>query len=473
MDKMYTSMGRPGFKRTDRFWLAGDHVVDPRVNHLPKQRELIERCERIAEEMDLGENYQPANTTIMHTEYYRERVQPGMLVTGADSHTCSAGCLGALAIGMGITDIVIQLVTGETYLQVPEVVRINLVNKPPRGIGGKDVILGILGQLKRNTVAAERLVEYTGEGLKYLSSDARFAIANMTTEFGGIGACIVPDAVTAEYVARRKNPKHKMNSIFFRPDDNAEYAATYDIDLSKMETLVALYPSPDNVAPIGQVDLKLDGCFIGACTTTEEDIILAGLVIQECLRQGLRPCNQGTRRLTPGSVPITRRLNDLGLLAAFTEAGFVIGAPGCSYCVGMGADQAGEGEVWLSSQNRNFRDRMGKGSSYPTMLILGSIANLSSAAAVAASSFDMKVRDPQPFLDKIDWDVYDKMRAQGGATPTTPFEYSEPSPMPHLSSFPTTVQASNTSALPSILNGRVQRFGDDIDTDSVIFILPA
>jgi homoaconitate hydratase len=374
---------------------------------------------------------------------------------------------------MGITDVVIQLVTGETYLQVPEVVRINLVNKPPRGIGGKDVILGILGQLKRNTVAAERLVEYTGEGLKYLSSDARFAIANMTTEFGGIGACIVPDAVTAEYVARRKNPKHKMNSIFFRPDDNAEYAATYDIDLSKMETLVALYPSPDNVAPIGQVDLKLDGCFIGACTTAEEDIILAGLVIQECLRQGLRPCIQGTRRLTPGSVPITRRLNGLGLLAAFTEAGFVIGAPGCSYCVGMGADQAGEGEVWLSSQNRNFRDRMGKGSSSLTMLILGSIANLSSAAAVAVSSFDMKVRDPQPFLDKIDWDVYDKMRAQGGATPTTPFEYSDPSPMPHLSTFPTTVQTFNTSALPSILNGRVQRFGDDIDTDSVNFMLPA
>jgi homoaconitate hydratase len=358
---MYEAMGRPGFKRKEKFWLAGDHVVDPRVNHLPKQRQLIERCEQIAREMDLGENYQVANSTIMHTEYYRERVQSGMLVTGADSHTCLAGCLGALAIGMGITDVVIQLVTGETYLQVPEVVRINLVGKPPRGMGGKDVILGILGQLKRNTVAAERLVEYTGDGLKYLSSDARFAIANMTTEFGGIGACIVPDALTAEYIARRKSPKHKKNSIYFRPDDNAEYAASYDIDLSKMETLVALYPSPDNVVPIGQVDLQVDGCFIGACTTSEEDIILAGLVIQECLKQGIRPCNRGIRRLTPGSIPIVRRLEELGLMDAFKEAGFAIGAPGCSYCVGMGADQAGEGEVWLSSQNRNFRDRMGKG----------------------------------------------------------------------------------------------------------------
>jgi len=361
MDIMYTQMGRPGVKRPDRFWLAGDHVVDPRVNHLPRQRQLIERCDRIAKEMNLGENYQGHNNTIMHTEYYRRRVQPGMLVIGADSHTGSAGCLGALAIGMGITDTVIQLVTGETYLQVPEVVRINLINKPPPGIGGKDIILGILGQLKRNTVAAERLVEYTGEGLQYLSSDARFVIANMTTEFGGIGACVVPDGLTAEYISKRKNPKNKNSAIYFRPDDDAHYAATYDIDLSKMQTLVAIYPSPDNVVPIAEVDLKLDGCFIGACTTTEEDLILAGLVLKECLKQGMRPTAKGQRRITPGSIPIVNRLKELGLLDVYSEAGFEIGAPGCSYCVGMGVDQAKEGEVWLSSQNRNYRDRMGKG----------------------------------------------------------------------------------------------------------------
>jgi len=311
--------------------------------------------------MDLRQNYKKENYTIMHTEYYRTRVLPGDLVIGADSHTGSAGCLGALAIGMGITDVVIQLVTGETYIAVPEVVRINLIGKPPRGIGGKDVILGILGELKRNTVAAERLVEYTGLGLKYLTSDARFAIANMTTEFGGIGACVIPDAMTAEFVSSRKNPKYRNGGVYFRPDEDAEYAASYDIDLSKIETLVALFPSPDNVKPISQVHLDLDGCFIGACTTSEEDIILAGLVVQECLKRGMKPVQRGTRRITPGSVPITKRLRELGILDAFLEAGFVVGAPGCSYCVGMGADQAGEGEVWLSSQNRNFRDRMGKG----------------------------------------------------------------------------------------------------------------
>jgi len=137
-----------------------------------------------------------------------------------------------------------------------------------------------------------------------------------------------------------------------------------------METLVALFPSPDNVKPISDVDLELDGCFIGACTTCEEDLILAGLVMQECLKQGMKPCTTGKRRITPGSVPITKRLQQLGLLDAFSEAGFTIGAPGCSYCVGMGADQASDGEVWLSSQNRNFHDRMGKGiQTHSTLLI--------------------------------------------------------------------------------------------------------
>lgn len=369
MENIYNTLGRPNFYRKDRFWLAPDHIVDPRVNDQPRERRIIEACERIAKEMDLGDNYNPPNTTIMHTDFYRKRCQPGMLVIGCDSHTGSAGSLGALAIGMGVTDVIMQVVTGETYLAVPEVVCIRFVGKPPHGLSGKDVILSILGQLKRNTVAAERLVEFTGEGLKYLSCDARFAIANMTTEFGGIGALVVPDEVTAEYIEKRLDKKHKSGSIFFRPDDNSEYAGEYEIDLSKLEHYVALYPSPDNVVPVSQAKLPLlQGCFIGACTTTEEDLILGGLVLREGLRMGLKPIGQGLRRVTPGSSEIIDRLKGMGLIGVYEEAGFVVGAPGCSYCVGMGVDKAGKGEVWLSSQNRNYRDRMGPGKKYADKL---------------------------------------------------------------------------------------------------------
>jgi homoaconitate hydratase len=362
MEKTYNRMGRPGFFRKDRFWLAPDHVVDPRVNHEPRPKAMIDSCESIAREMDLGDNYSPPNTTIMHTEFYRSRCQPGMLVIGADSHTSSAGCLGALAIGMGPTDLVIQLVTGETYIEVPEVVRIRFVNAPPLGLSGKDVILGVLRQLKRNTVAAGRLVEYTGEGLRHLSCDARFAIANMTTEFGGIGACVLPDEVTVQYMEKRRNPKHKSHCIYFRPDQAAHYAGSYDVDLSTLNHFVALYPSPDNVVPVAEAVLPtFQGCFIGACTTSEEDLILAALVLRECLKIGMAPDAPGIRRVTPGSIPIVNRLKELGLLGFYENAGFVIGAPGCSYCVGMGVDKAGRGETWLSSQNRNYRDRMGPG----------------------------------------------------------------------------------------------------------------
>lgn len=119
--------------------------------------------------------------TILHTEFYRERAQPGMVVIGSDSHTCSSGALGCLAIGLGAADVTLPLVTGETWFKVPESVNIRLTGAPKPGIGGKDTILYILQQLKRNTVAADRIVEFSGPGAKHLSCDARFAICNMTT----------------------------------------------------------------------------------------------------------------------------------------------------------------------------------------------------------------------------------------------------------------------------------------------------
>ncbi|OIW25705.1 3-isopropylmalate dehydratase [Coniochaeta ligniaria NRRL 30616] len=457
MEPNYNALGRPSFRRKDRFWLAPDHMVDPRVNHRPREKAIIEKCERIARDMNLGDNYNPPNTTIMHTDFYRKRCQPGQLVVGADSHTGSAGSLGALAIGMGITDVLMQVVTGETFLKMPEVICIRLVGRPPLGLGGKDVIMGVLGQLKRNTVAAERLVEFVGEGLRWLSCDARFAICNMVTELGGIGALVVPDAVTAEYIARRPERRHKSDAVFFKPDANARYAGEYKIDLSELEHCVALYPSPDNVVPVSQAELpELQGCFIGACTTTEEDLILAGLVLREGLKAGLRPVSRGLRRVTPGSVDITEKLRRLGLIDVYQEAGFTVGAPGCSYCVGMGIDKAGRGEVWLSSQNRNYRDRMGP----------GSIANLASAATVAASSFSMTLQSPQQLLDQIDFTEYDRLREYYSpsmdqvADPT----YSEPSPVMPPSQ---AQQESVISSLPSLICGRIQRFGDNVDTDSI------
>lgn len=125
---------------------------------------------------------------------------------------------------------------------------------------------------------------------------------------------------------------------------------------------MARYPSPDDVVPVSELaGTSLDGCFIGACTTAEEDLILGAMVLEVGLQKGLVPPKHGKRKVVPGSLPILNRLKALGFTDIYTQAGFEIGVPGCSYCVGMGADRAGEGEVWISSQNRNFKNRMGQG----------------------------------------------------------------------------------------------------------------
>ncbi|EIT76052.1 hypothetical protein AO1008_02312 [Aspergillus oryzae 100-8] len=138
-----------------------------------------------------------------------------------------------------------------------------------------------------------------------------------------------------------------------KPDDDAQYVGTHQIDLSKVQSFIAKYPRPDDVVPVVDCEgMELDGCFIGACTTTEEDLILAALVLEQGLKGGMRPSVKGKRKVVPGSMTILFQLRQLGLIDVYQEAGFDIG---------MSADQAAPGEVWLSSQNRNFENRMGKG----------------------------------------------------------------------------------------------------------------
>lgn len=154
---------------------------------------------------------------------------------------------------------------------------------------------------------------------------------------------------------------HKDEGLYFRADPSAEYAARYTIDLSHVVPQVALYPSPDNCQPVPAVaGMKMDGAFIGACTTTQEDLILGALLLEAMMKAGHSPVpvkDVGQRRVTPGSLQIIEHLKKHGLVDIYEKAGFVVGVPGCSYCLGIAADVAGDGEVWLTSQNRNFKNR--------------------------------------------------------------------------------------------------------------------
>jgi homoaconitase/3-isopropylmalate dehydratase large subunit len=163
-------------------------------------------------------------------------------------------------------------------------------------------------------------------------------------EFGAVTGIFEADERTLEFVNRRRLKKHKNSAVYFKPDSDAVYAASFEIDLSKVRSFVAIYPSPDNVVPIIEVvGTKLDGCFIGACTTAEEDLIIGGMVLAERLKEGWKPVNRGRRIMIPGSKPIRHKLQKLGLIDVYEQAGFRVGVPGCSMCVGQGMDQAEPG----------------------------------------------------------------------------------------------------------------------------------
>ncbi|KAB8360661.1 hypothetical protein FH972_024399 [Carpinus fangiana] len=464
MSRIHEDLGSPGVWRNDRLWIAGDHVVHPTINHTPKIKTYVVAAEKAKKDFKMTE-YQGMNYTIMHTEFVRERAQPGMLAFGSDSHTCSAGAVGCLSIGLGTADVMMTLALGETWFKVPEAIFIEFVGKPSLAISGKDVILHILKELKRNTVAAERIVEFAGEGARYLSSDARFAICNMCTEFGAITGVFVPDEVTQEYINRRKRSTYRSSSLYFKPDHDAVYAGKYQIDLSAVEPSIAVYPEPDHVVPISEkAGTPLDGVFIGACTTTEEELVLAALVLKVGLDKKL-PLAKGKRHYVPGSLPIVQKLQDLGLLEIYEEAGFTRGPPGCSLCVGLSAEKALEGETWLSSQNRNFKNRMG----------MGSIGHVTSAIVCAASAFSMSITDTAPFLKELDEDFLRRYKSIRD-TATQPVQYVEPKPNLHseIKSLRSEASQTFTPTVPAsgehttdLIESKVVTLGDFIDTDAL------
>src|SRR5262245_31910650 len=242
MNATYEKLGRPHVHDRERFYLALDHTVDPGTLANDKRtQKLVQLSRDFAKEVRLA-HFFDANETIMHTKFYRDFVQPGETVIGADSHTSSHGGVAAFSIGLGGADVCIAMVLGETWIQVPEAIQVNYRGRLPFGLTGKDVILKTLGELGRNTVAMERSVEYVGDALDHFSTDFRFTVANMTAEFGGLNGIFPADEQTAELLAKRKS--HKDGALFFRADEGAEYVAVHAFDLPKLVPQVAKPFSP-------------------------------------------------------------------------------------------------------------------------------------------------------------------------------------------------------------------------------------
>jgi aconitate hydratase/homoaconitate hydratase len=461
MERTYSSLGRPRLHDKDRFFLAVDHTVDP-VTLATDQRaqKLVQLSRSFAQESGIRHFYD-ANQTILHTRFYRDLVRPGDVVLGADSHTSSHGGLGAVAIGLGGADIVVAMVLGSSWIQVPEAIAVEYRGALPFGVAGKDVILRTLGLLGRNTVAMERSVEYRGEGVRQLSTDSRFAIANMTAEFGGLNGIFEADEVTAAWLAGRTeadDPKAPQPLRTFRADPGAPYAAKYQVDLLGLEPQVAIPFSPDNVRGVTALaGTDLQGLFIGACTTTEEELVLAALVLEA---GGVSRPGNDKQIVVPGDLAIQENLRRAGLWQIYQRAGFRVDPPGCSMCLGVASRKAGRGEKWLSSQNRNFENRMGD----------GSLAHLASAATVAASAQEMKVADPRPLLARVDQERF--RRILGERQPRRTPELQVVEPEVHLAAGAAPASAKQARRADrqraGAIRSRIQRFGDNVDTDAII-----
>ena len=453
MDQTYTALGRPPIHNRDRFYLAIDHTVDPiTLIEDPRAQKLTALSRDFAKESGFTHFYD-ANETILHTKFYRDLIQPGQVVLGADSHTSSHGGVGAFAIGLGGADITVAMVLGESWIEVPEAIAVNYTGRMPFGFTGKDVILRTLGDLGRNTVAMERSVEYRG-AIEQFSPDMRFTISNMTAEFGGLNGIFEADQQIARWIKARD--AHHDDSLFYRADEDAEYLDSYTIDLSRMEPQLAQPFSPDNIRALSEVrGMALDGAFIGACTTTEEELVLAALVLEQAMLDGHRPVQSDKRLVVPGDLSITRKLKESGLSEIYERAGFKVGVPGCSMCLGIASEKAGEGEVWVTSQNRNYQNRMGA----------GSLAWLSSASTAAASSISMTVQDPRPWLDKVDQDRLNRI-LERDLLRDVELIISQPIPIEEPKGAQQTTVSSE--AQDGRLIAQVQIFGDHIDTDAII-----
>ncbi len=456
MDRTYSMLGRPKLHDPERFYLALDHTVDPvTLANDARTLKLANLSRAFAKESGLKHFYD-ANVTIMHTRFYRNLVQPGEVVLGADSHTSSHGGLGAFAVGLGGADVTVAMTLGETWLEVPEAIAIDYEGELPFGIGGKDVILRTLGALGRNTVAMERTVEFRGAAAHKFSTDMRFTICNMTAEFGGLNGIFEADEIVAAWLAQRRRGSND-SALYFRADDDAPYLAHYPIQLSTLAPQVAKPFSPDNVLDVTElVGENLDGVFIGACTTTEEELALGALVLEAAMADGATPVpmESGRRIVVPGDLIIRDQLGQHGLWDIYERAGFVVDPPGCSMCLGVASRKAGKGETWLSSQNRNFENRMGE----------GSLAWLASAATVAASALDMRLTDPRALLQRVDRDRLATILQRNERRPIP--EIVTATPEMHIEH--AEASQAHANAAGAVVRGRVQAFGDAVDTDAII-----
>ena len=289
---------------------------------------------------------------VCHQRLVETFVNPGEVLVGADSHTCTSGALGAFATGMGSTDVAVAMALGKTWLKVPATFKIVVNGKFKPGICSKDLMLYLIGMIGADG-ATYKALEFCGETIENMSMSERFTLANMAVEAGAKCGLFIADDKTKEFL-RLRGREEMFRQIL--PDKDAEYERIIEINAANVPHTVSCPHTVDNTKPVEELkNVKVNQVYVGTCTNGRiEDL----RVVAEILKG--KTVNPDVRMLIcPASKDVYRKALKEGLIDIFVDANASVLPPGCGPCVGVHAGILGDGEVCLATQNRNFQGRMG------------------------------------------------------------------------------------------------------------------
>lgn len=360
----------------DRIVLVNDHFIP---NKDIKSAQQAKAMREFAREQNIEKYYEVGRSGVCHVLLPQlGLVGAGDLVIGADSHTCTYGALGAFSTGVGSTDLAAAWATGELWLKVPETMAIEFSGKPTEWVSGKDLILKVISQIGVDG-ARYMAMEFRGEFAKSISIHDRFTMANMAIEAGGKNGIFEPDTEVEKYLEYRrgKGPGH-----FFKSDPDCEYAKKVEVNIDGMGPQVACPSLPENVKPVEELkNVKVDQVFVGSCTNgwIEDLRVAAGVIKGKKVHPSVRMI------VIPATPEVYKMAMEEGLVDIFMDAEAAFSTPTCGPCLGGHMGILADGEVAVSTTNRNFVGRMG----HPTSKVY-----LSNPAVAAASAITGEITHP-------------------------------------------------------------------------------
>ncbi len=371
-------------KITDRVWDA-DKIAIVFDHNVPANTigsaEFQKVCRDFIKKQGISKNYIHGEGICHQVVPEMGLVEPGKVIVGADSHTCTYGAFAAFSTGMGATDLAMVWATGKTWFMVPEAIKMNVTGEMNEYIAPKDVILNIIGSVGI-AGATYRTAEFAGDTIEKMGVEGRATMCNMAIEMGAKNGIMEPNREVIDYICTRTGKRESELNIF-KSDSDAQYVRELDFDVTDLEPQISCPNDVDNVKDISKVEGTLvDQCLIGSCTNGR----LSDLKDAAEILEGNKISNSTRLLILPASREIYSQAMHLGYIDTFIDAGAIICNPGCGPCLGGHMGVLCEGESCISTTNRNFKGRMGDAKSE---------VYLSNSKVVAASALTGVITSPK------------------------------------------------------------------------------